>query len=195
MDHMDKVYTATNPLVKHVHLKRLEIISELVGDDDNERILDCGCGEGHLLQRLSGVKFGVDRSDFALERARERNPGAEIRNAEITQLPFEDGFFSIVTCSEVLEHIPEYRSAISEILRVTKPGGRIIISVPNERNWTIGRLFMLRFPPKLEDHVNSFKREDLAEAFGFEPKRTIYVPLGLTYQLSLTQIFEFEKAI
>lgn len=192
---MDKIYTSSNPFVKHIHLRRLEIISELVGYDDKELVLDCGCGEGHLLQRLSGVKFGVDRSDIALERARVRNPSARFSSADITQLPFEDGFFGIVTCSEVLEHVPDYRNAISEILRVTKPGGRMIISVPNERNWTIGRLFMLRFPPKIEDHVNNFKREDLAEAFGFEPKRTIYVPLSLTYQLALTQIFEFEKPI
>jgi len=193
LDHMDRVYASSNPFVRYVHLKRLEIISDLVGNDEKERILDCGCGEGHLLERLKGDRFGVDRSEISLKRARERNPGAKFRKAYIAQLPFEDEFFGVVTCSEVLEHIPDYRRPISEILRVTKPGGKMIISVPNERNWTIGRLFMLRFPPKLEDHVNSFKRRDLAEAFGFSPKRAIYVPLNLTYQLSLTQIFEFEK--
>lgn len=190
---MDTVYRSSNPFVRYIHLRRLEIISELVGSDTRKAILDCGCGEGHLLDRLKGDKFGVDHSEISLKRAKEKNPGAKFYSSDITQLPFEDEFFQVVTCSEVLEHITDYRSAISEILRVTKPGGKIIISVPNERNWTIGRLFMLRFPPKLEDHVNSFKPRDLAEVLGFSPKQTIYIPLGLTFQLSLTQIFEFEK--
>lgn len=192
-DHMDKVYTSSNPLVRYVHLKRLEVISNLVGYDNQECVLDCGCGEGHLLERLSGRKFGVDASKIALKRAEERNRDARFYNSDIARLPFEDNSFGITICSEVLEHIPNYRSAISEIMRVTKTPGRIIISVPNERNWTLGRLAMLRFPPRLEDHVNDFKRRDLVEAFGFEPRRVIYVPLSLTYQLSLTQIFEFEK--
>lgn len=189
---MDKVYRSLNPFVKNVHIKRLDLIKSLVGDNKG-RILDCGCGEGHLLERLSGIKYGVDFSDVALKRARERNPGAEIRQADIKNLPFSDNFFSVTTCSEVLEHIPDYKKAIHELVRVTQHGGKIIISVPNEGNWTLGRLAMMRFPIKLKDHVNSFKYNDLAESFGFRPNRVIYIPFNLTYHLALTQVFEFEK--
>ena len=192
LDHMDGLYKSRNPFVKHVHNKRLKIIKSLVGKNE-DRLLDCGCGEGHLLAVLEGIKYGVDLSKESLRRAKERNPGANIIEGNLDNLPFEDNFFAITTCSEVLEHITGYRKAISEIIRVTKVGGRIIISVPNERNWTIGRLATLRFPIKLKDHVNNFKYQDLVEAFGFEPKRVIYIPLNLNYQLALTQIYEFEK--
>jgi len=189
---MDKVYSSRNPFIKIVHIKRLNIIKVLLGEDKGP-ILDCGCGEGHLLEKLSGIKYGVDFSDVALKRARERNPDAEIHQADIKNLPFCDNFFTATTCSEVLEHIPDYKKAIQELVRVTRCGGKIIISVPNEMNWTLGRLMMMRFPIKLADHVNSFKYDDLAKAFGFGPKRVIYIPFNLTYHLALTQIFEFEK--
>ena len=192
LDHMDGLYKSSNPFVKHVHNKRLKIIKSLVGKNE-ERLLDCGCGEGHLLAVLEGIKYGIDLSEESLRRAKERNPGAKIIEANLAKLPFEDNFFAVTTCSEVLEHIPDYRKAISEIIRVTRIGGRIIISVPNERNWTIGRLATLRFPIKLKDHLNNFKDEDLVGAFGFEPKRVIYIPLNLTYQLALTQVFVLEK--
>ena len=191
LDHMDELYHSPNPLVRYIHTKRLEIIKELVGNNKG-RLLDCGCGEGHLLKKLNGEKYGIDVASIALKRAKERNPDAKILKGDITNLPFDDGFFDVVTCSEVLEHIPNYKTAISEIIRVTKEGGRMIISVPNERNWTIGRLAMLRFPIKIEDHVNSFTPLQLSKVFGSKPKQAIYIPFN-RFSLSLTQIYEFEK--
>ena len=193
LDHMDELYHSLNPLVRYIHTKRLEIINKFVGSNKG-RLLDCGCGEGHLLKKLSGKKYGIDGSSISLKRAKERNPDAKILDGDITNLPFDDGFFDVVTCSETLEHIPNYKAAISEIKRVTRGGGRMIISVPNERNWTIGRLVMLRFPMKIEDHVNSFTPSQLTELFGSKPKRSVYIPFNL-FSLSLTQIYEFEKKV
>jgi ubiquinone/menaquinone biosynthesis C-methylase UbiE len=189
---MENLYASNNPFIRFAHGKRLELIKRLVGENKG-RLLDCGCGEGHLLSQVNGIEYGVDLSDVSLERARERNPDADIRKADICSLPFDDELFEIVICSEVLEHIDNYRKAISEIVRVAKSGGRIIITVPNERNWTIGRLAMLRFPIRTEEHINSFKYEDIVECVGFAPRKVIYVPLNINYQLALTQIFEFEK--
>ena len=191
-DHMDRLYQSPNPFVRYVHTKRLEIIKDLVGFTTG-RILDCGCAEGHLLNQLSGKKYGVDISSHGLKRARERNPDATILKGSLTHLPFDNDSFDVVTCSEVLEHISNYKTAIAEIKRVTKSnGGKMIISVPHERNWTLGRLAMLRFPIKLKNHVNSLTRPQLTDLFGSEPKRAIYIPLNL-FAFSLTQIYEFEK--
>lgn len=191
LDHMDELYHSPNPLVRYIHTKRLEIIKELVGNNKG-RLLDCGCGEGHLLEKLCGKKYGIDCSSIPLKRAKERNPDAMILKGNLTNLPFDDGFFDVVTCSETLEHIPNYKVVISEIKRVTKSGGRTIISVPNERNWTISRLAMLRFPIKIVDHVNSFTPSQMIELFGSKPKRSVYIPFNL-FSLSLTQIYDFEK--
>ena len=192
LDQMDRLYTSNNPFVKHVHLKRIKIIRSLAGDDHGN-LLDCGCGEGHMLSMFDGPRFGVDMSDVELSRATQRNPTATLVKGNLTSLPFHDGSFDTTICSEVLEHIEDYRKAASEIVRVTKSGGKILISVPNERNWTIGRLMMLRLPPKLDEHINDFKAGDIPEIIGFEPVSITYVPVNAGYQLALTQIFEFVK--
>jgi ubiquinone/menaquinone biosynthesis C-methylase UbiE len=192
LDQMDRLYTSNNPFVKHVHLKRINIIRSLAGVDHG-KLLDCGCGEGHMLSMFEGSKFGVDISDVELARASQRNPTATLVKASLTSMPFEDGSFDTAICSEVLEHIEDYRAAASEIVRVTKSGGKIIISVPNERNWTIGRLIMLRLPPKLDEHINDFRYGDIPEIIGFEPASITYVPVNAGFNLALTQIFEFRK--
>jgi ubiquinone/menaquinone biosynthesis C-methylase UbiE len=191
LNHMNKLYHSSNPLVRYIHGKRLRIIKALVAGNKG-KILDCGCGEGHLLRELSGDKYGVDYSPLALRKAQKRNPKATILEGDITNLPFDNNSFDVVVCSEVLEHILDYKTAVSEIIRVTRKGGRMIISVPNERNWTIGRLVTLRFPIKLKEHLNSFTPLQLIEMFGSEPKRAIYVPFN-SFAFALTQIYEFEK--
>ena len=86
LDHMDKLYYSKNPLVRYIHTKRLEIIKKIVENQKQkkynkkkvaDKILDCGCGEGHLLKKLQGRKYGIDLSDTALKRAKEKNPDAK----------------------------------------------------------------------------------------------------------------------
>jgi SAM-dependent methyltransferase len=55
---------------------------------------------------------------------------SEIIVADICALPFQDNFFDLVVCSEVLEHIQDHKTAISEIFRVLKPGKNLVVSVP-----------------------------------------------------------------
>lgn len=110
-----------------------------------DRILDIGCGSGrHTCEayRLKGVRVtGADRSPHDLQQARERlclhdrlgEHGGGIwclSAADVTRMPFSDACFDLVVCSEVLEHIPDHRSAIDEILRVLKPGKPFVVSVP-----------------------------------------------------------------
>ncbi len=109
-----------------------------------ERLLDLGCGEGrhaiaaYMVQELDAV--GVDLSIGDLKTTRDRfaqfvkpenmNKSLVISVANAARLPFTDESFDKVICSEVLEHIHEYQSVISEIRRVLKTGGRAAISVP-----------------------------------------------------------------
>lgn len=109
-----------------------------------ERLLDLGCGEGrhaisaYMVQNLDAV--GVDLSKKDLETTLERfdqfvepenkDKSLVISVADATGLPFADESFDKVICSEVLEHIPDYRKVISEIHRVLRTGGIAAISVP-----------------------------------------------------------------
>ena len=109
------------------------------------RILDVGCGQGRHTCAASRLKkvtvIGSDVSfDEVVEvgnRLREQeklglNGGGTFANltADITALPFPDDFFHLIICSEVLEHIPDQEKAVHEVIRVLKPGGDLVVSVP-----------------------------------------------------------------
>lgn len=107
------------------------------------RMLDIGCGVGFALEYLSGptfdfVTFGVDASDLAIEKAKQRLakfPGSvqRLMALEDQNLPFEDDFFSLITCFDVLEHLDEHDIdlTLDEIQRVVRKGGVILLSVSN----------------------------------------------------------------
>lgn len=77
------------------------------------------------LKRHKQVDYVASDLDLARYRHIER-----IQKADITAMPFKDGDFDIVICSHVLEHIPDDRKAMREILRVLKPGGVAMLMVP-----------------------------------------------------------------
>lgn len=105
------------------------------------RSLDVGCGVGFVVEYLSGPSFdlnafGVDISDQAIEKAKSRLtefPGSHQRLAvlEGQTLPFEDDFFSLVTCFDVLEHLDlaDIEATLNEMMRVLRPGGVFFGSV------------------------------------------------------------------
>lgn len=109
------------------------------------RILDIGCGSGRhtaAAYRIDGARvIGADPNMGDLKEARQRlqlhdrlgeHGGGtwHLTAADITRLPFADACFDLVICSEVLEHIPDHRRAIHELVRVLKPGQPLVVSVP-----------------------------------------------------------------
>ncbi len=110
--------------------------------------LDIGCGSGRHIAAAYGlpraVIVGGDRNIADLKSAAERlnlhdrlgEHGGGVwylAAADITALPFKKEWFDLVICSEVLEHIEDYQTAISEVASVTKPGRNLVVSVP--RYW------------------------------------------------------------
>ncbi|MEE4659567.1 MAG: class I SAM-dependent methyltransferase [Halieaceae bacterium] len=112
-----------------------------------DRVLDLGCGEGrHVISAYLEAEVdavGVDLCLEDLRRTQEKyaefaagqSPGSSftLASANALSLPFADASFDKVICSEVLEHIPDYRGALQEIDRILKPGGLFCASVP--RRW------------------------------------------------------------
>jgi SAM-dependent methyltransferase len=114
-----------------------------------DRLLDLGCGAGRhafeALRRGADVVAldqnaddlrGVEGMVTAMAEAGEIKPpaGPVTLRADALALPFEDGAFDRVIASEILEHIPDDKTAIAEIARVVKSGGLVAVSVP--RRWT-----------------------------------------------------------
>jgi SAM-dependent methyltransferase len=117
-----------------VDLERLRVRS-------GEKVLDAGCGEGRhcfgALDRGAHV-VGLDLDHASLkasagslqQRAAECGRLGALVHGNTFQLPFADAAFDKVICSEVMEHVHDYRAAARELARVTKPGGCLAVTIP-----------------------------------------------------------------
>jgi SAM-dependent methyltransferase len=109
-----------------------EQIRRLLGPTTGQELaLDSGCGTGALaaaLAPLVGQVIGVDTNPEYLDAARSVAPGnARFEDGDATQLPFEYGMFDIAGSLRVLHHVHRPELAVSELARVTRPGGRVLI--------------------------------------------------------------------
>jgi len=106
------------------------------GFGTGNRILDLGCGEGpySYLFTKDNESYGLDNCPkrMLLDGDNAINKGYKaLIVGEGLSLPFTDDLFDIVICTEVIEHVVEVRQLISEINRVLKQGGKLILSTPN----------------------------------------------------------------
>jgi SAM-dependent methyltransferase len=106
-----------------------------------ETLLDAGCGEGrHCFGALERgarvVGLDLDRDSLRLAAGGLRRRAGELRSlgemihGNTFELPFRDETFDKVICSEVMEHVHDYRAAARELARVTRPGGMVAVTIP-----------------------------------------------------------------
>lgn len=110
--------------------------------EPGDSVLDVGCGEGRHAHASALEPVEVVGLDLDRDRLRAAVDGFDASVADVAQtrpaflrgdataLPFPDGAFDVVVCSEVLEHLPDYRSAVAELERVLAPDGTLSVSVP-----------------------------------------------------------------
>ncbi len=140
---------------------------------DGQWVLDAGCGEGRhcfgCLERGAHV-VGLDLDFGSLRDASKRLRGraGELRHmGEMTQgdtfhLPFRDDTFDRIICSEVMEHVHDYRGAARELARVTKPGGWVAVTIPTT---TSEHLYLRLGDDYFESpggHIRIFRPRELA---------------------------------
>jgi SAM-dependent methyltransferase len=116
------------------------------------RVLDAGCGEGHVTAWLARALpasevTGVDGRAEALTAFRRRNPGSRAVEADLSALPFGDYAFDLVLCTEVLEHLDEPRTVLRELGRVC--AGHLFLTVPHEPFFRAGNLARGRYTSRL----------------------------------------------
>jgi ubiquinone/menaquinone biosynthesis C-methylase UbiE len=134
-----------------------DTVVSILKDLPRGALLDVPAGEGALAARLIDTGFDVRCCDLYPEIF--RLDGVEIDQGNLdAQLPFSDQSFDYVTCVEGLEHIENPQQAMREFARVLKPGGQLIVSVPNILN------IEERFKWLLHGYTSHFKPISRAEA-------------------------------
>lgn len=112
--------------------RRLAMIRAAAGERLKGRVLENGCGVGMYVEQLTPLSGQVIGLEYDESRAREAHARAAfITCAAGEGLPFPDESFDIILSHEVLEHVQDDRQAVKEMVRTLRPGGRILIFVPN----------------------------------------------------------------
>jgi SAM-dependent methyltransferase len=94
-------------------------------------VLDAACGTGRWASYLAArghVVTGVDQSRAMLDLARAKLPDARFLEGELTRLPLDDASVDAAVCALALVHVADLTTAIGELARVVRPGGRVIVS-------------------------------------------------------------------
>ena len=109
----------------------LRTVNRLLAPRPGMRLLEVGCGRGHLTKRLQeqGIDaVGVDANPYAVEHGVACNLCA-MRGES---LDFSDGSFDLLCSFHAIEHIPPIEQALAEMVRVVKPGGKLLLVYPAE---------------------------------------------------------------
>ncbi len=171
--------------------RRLAMLRAGAGARISGIILVDGCGVGQYLARLDEDARLAIGLDIELERAIEahhKTPTVTCGNGE--KLPFPPDQFDLVLSHEVIEHVENDRAAISEIFRVLKPGGRLVLFCPNRGypfethgiywrgKYKFGNIPLVNYLPRrlrdqLAPHVKIYNNSDLKRLLGGLPLRVI----------------------
>ncbi len=118
--------------------KRIKLIfGELITKKDlkGKKFLEVGCGLGYFSNKAAkmGAKVvGVDIGPSLVKINKKLTPKGKFLVASASKLPFKDESFDVVLSTEVIEHVNKQHSALSEMARVTKKGGILVITTPNK---------------------------------------------------------------
>jgi len=152
------------PLVEYgVRLGAKMRVESLVGDlPSGSKVLDIGCGRGVMLRALLDLGHEAHGVEIAPEAASGADPRAQIRIApELAKAGYEENSFDAVIMWHVLEHLPHPEQTLAEIRRILRPGGRLILAVPNFGSLQSQRMANDWFHLDLPRHLYHFTPETL----------------------------------
>jgi ubiquinone/menaquinone biosynthesis C-methylase UbiE len=129
-------FKATYESLESVHIKRETDLnhactSEIMNNVEGGDVLEVGCGRAYLAKKIRKDLRVVACDMVVSDEVRKKNPGLDLREANIESLPFDDEEFDTVISTHTLEHVLEIDRAISELRRVARK--RLIIVVPKQR--------------------------------------------------------------
>jgi 2-polyprenyl-3-methyl-5-hydroxy-6-metoxy-1,4-benzoquinol methylase len=133
---IDDYYARSSLPVRLIEGRRLRLIHRLVTARPHHRILEVGCGGGHVLGLFPDSELtGVDVSGVMLEKAKRNLAGrrATLLKGELSEHQFADQSFDAIICTEVLEHVVEPETVLVEMERLLRPAGGLVVTFPNDQ--------------------------------------------------------------
>jgi len=169
-DYDSRAYSSRIPLQRYWQRKRYSIVMGYISQ--HTRILDVGCGSSKIIQSLpAAVALDIDLKK--LRYLKTTNPF--VLRGSLAALPFSDGKFSAVICSEVIEHISKDPRIFGELKRVLSPGGELIIGTPDYASlwwrifeWGYGKVLPMAYAEQHISHYTGSELEGILQSLGFD---------------------------
>ncbi len=189
-----------------VERARVSVIKQLANITHEDTVLEIGCEAGNLLQALpaSARTVGFDISPKALTVARSAFLRAG-RSAEFIQgdaakpLPFEPGAFSVIICSEMLEHVHDPQLVIQRIHQLASKDTRVILTVPYERPKLIIKKLLTSLGvfrvilPGIEEGLSEWHLQEFSKERLLSEIKGLFEPIYIKTLLGLHVVAEVKK--
>lgn len=192
-DHNQKAALRGNPsyVWRAGQERRLEMIRAAAGERLNGRVFEDGCGVGMYLARLADDACQAVGLEIEFDRAQDaRGLASQVICGRGEELPFPANAFDLVLSHEVIEHVENDLTAVREIVRTLRPGGRLVLFVPNRGypfethgiywrgKYKFGNIPLVNYLPRalrdrLAPHVRVYSAGDLRRLFDGLPVRCI----------------------
>lgn len=190
---LEKAATRGNPsfVWRAGQERRLEMIRAAAGERVHGSVFEDGCGVGMYLTRLARDAERAVGMDIELERTMDaRRLAPQVLCGAGEHLPFPENSFDLVLSHEVLEHVEDDRKALEEIVRILRPGGRLVLFVPNRGypfethgiywrgEYRFGNIPLVNYLPdrwrnRLAPHVRIYSRASLGKLFAGLPVKRV----------------------
>lgn len=177
--------------------KRLHIVFDILLKNipiHGKSFLEVGCGLGYFSQMASkkGAQVtGIDIGEQLVEKCRLKIKKGTFLAASANDLPFQDHSFDILLSTEVIEHVVYQEKAINEIIRVTKPGGYIVLTTPNRLFKPVFDLLSITgIRPYQGNEVWYYQKDLMAILKKYDVKILKFIGFNFIYPHPLLNFFE-----
>jgi 2-polyprenyl-3-methyl-5-hydroxy-6-metoxy-1,4-benzoquinol methylase len=198
-------YAVEAGITEGFHKRRIDCTLAMVKEVANRlgskpRILDLGCGQGHITARIlqecpHAEVSGLDYSVSAIKYAHAQFRGVDFIVGNAYQCPYAEGYFDMAVCNNLWEHVPDPLLLLAKIKRVLRPGGFIIISTPSRYRWN-NLLRAIRGKPLemvSKHHVTEYSVGQVVEQLqygGFKVLRSFSKPIKATsFKFRIARLF------
>jgi dolichol-phosphate mannosyltransferase len=180
-DYDGRAYDSVIPLQRYWQRSRFRHLTELVAD--RGPVLDVGCGSSRVIGALPPGSVALDLLLNKLRYA--KGYSRWLVQGSGFSLPFADGSFACVLCSQVIEHVPKDSGILEELNRVLAPGGRLVLGTPDYANWQwrwIEKAYGFAAPGGYADeHIAHYTRDELIAKYrrwGYSLEESRYIMRG-----------------